>query len=114
MNPSIDSFDEVKRMLNQVRQQTKTKQKFPQEIWDRIISLVNSHSIQEVSSRLNISQSYLRHKIRSNAPIEFKEISFPQICSDFISIEISSNRGITAKINGPASCLGYLTPLLRG
>jgi hypothetical protein len=113
---TLDPFEELELTLKQLRQQSKTKQRYPQEVWDRIISLVKSHSLREVCSRLNISPSYLKGKMRASSPLplEFKEVSMPPICSELVSIELMSNCGITAKIQGPASCLSYLNALLRG
>lgn len=113
--PILDPFKELELTLKQLRQQSKTKHRYPQEVWDRIISLVNNHSLQKVCSRLNISPFYLKGKMRASSPppLEFKEISTPQICSELVSIELMSNCGITAKIQGPASCLSYLNALLR-
>jgi AraC-like DNA-binding protein len=117
MNTPIDSFDEIEIALMNIRKQAKTKQKFPQELWNAIIGLTKTHSIQEVSQRLNISPTYLKRKIRmsrESSPLDFREISLQNTCSEMVSIELISNFGIKAKIQGPPSCLSYLGALLRG
>jgi len=117
MNTQEDSFHEIEAALAQLRQQTKKKRKFPQELWDAIISLTQTHSIQMVSLRLNINPSYLKQKIRKSheiSPHDFREISAPvQACSNTVSIELVSDFGVRAKIQGPSSCLNYLIPLFR-
>lgn len=48
MKAQDDPFYEIETALNQLRQQTKTRQRFPSEIWDTIIQLTRAFSIQEV------------------------------------------------------------------
>lgn len=114
MNTQVDPFVEIAIRLAEIRQQAKTKQKFPQELWDAIISLTQSYSIQEVSKRLNINPSYLKRKIRDFLPIrelDFSEVPVQNICSGMVSVELFSDSGLRAKIQGPPSCLSYLTTL---
>lgn len=117
MNTQEDPFCEIEAALTQLRQQAKTSRRFPQELWDAIISLTQTHSIQVVSLRLNINAAYLKQKIRESheiSPLDFREISAPvQACSNTVSIELVSDFGVRAKIQGPSSCLGYLSSLFR-
>ena len=59
MNVKDDPFHEIETILTQLRQQAKTRQRFPQEVWNTVIRLTQTHPIQEVSLRLNISPTYL-------------------------------------------------------
>ena len=119
MNPQLETFDEILNALAEVRKNIQTRQKFPIELWDAIIRLAQTHPIEEISSRLNISIAYLRRKIRqskgSSSSINFQEVShyIPGICQDAISIELTSDFGLTARIQGPSSCLSFLGTLFR-
>jgi len=117
MNGKEDAFDEIETALTLLRQQTETKQRFPKEVWDSIIQLAQTHPIQEVSQRLNISPSYLKKKIKEShkiSSIDFNEITYPvQACANLVCIELVSNFGLKAKIQGPLSCLNFLSSLFE-
>jgi hypothetical protein len=117
MNTQKDPFYEIEAALTQLRQQTKTRRKFPQKLWGAIIRLTQTHSIQAVSLRLKIHPTYLKQKIKEFhkiSPLDFREISVPvEACSNTVSIELVSDFGVRAKIQGPLSCLNYLSPLFR-
>ena len=94
MNVKDDPFYEIETILMQLRQQAKTRQRFPQEVWNTIIRLAQAHSIQDVSLRLNISPAYLKRKIKESheiSSLNFREISSPvQACSNMVYVELSS------------------------
>lgn len=115
MNAQDDPFQEIETTLTRLRQQTKTRQRFPKEIWDTIIQLTKTYSVQIVSLRLNISPSYLKRKIQGShetSSLDFREISSPtQEFSNMVYIEITSDSGVRAKIQGPPSCMNFLSTL---
>ncbi len=116
MNSQISSLEELATRLHQVRQESKTKNRFPQELWEAIIALTHTHSISEVSKRLRINPHYLKQKIQSTvslSSLDFREIPVHPIPSDRVVIEICSDVGMKARIEGPVSCLSHLIPLFR-
>ena len=115
MNAQDDPFHEIETTLIRLRQQTKTRQRFPKEVWDAITQLTRIYSVREVSLRLNISPSYLNRKIQGShetSSLDFSEVSSPiQECSNMVYIEITSDSGVRAKIQGHPSCLSFLSTL---
>lgn len=117
MNTQEDPFHDIENRLRLIRQQAKPQRGFPQDIWDTIIRLTETHPISIVSRRLSISPVYLKQKIKKShktAAIDFSEIpSLPTMHAETVSIELISDLGMRAKIQGPASCLNYLSVLFR-
>lgn len=118
MKAKFIPIEEIRSTLDQLRQDPNTQRKFPQELWASIIQQTKIYSIEEVCLRLQISPVYLKRKIHQSkeSALEFREIVMPiaQPTSDTVTIELKSTDGLQAKIQGPSSCLSYLTQLFRG
>lgn len=115
MSIKLGSLEEIHSTLTRLRQDPKTKKRFPSEIWDAIIHLTETHSFDQVCQTLQIHPAHLKRKIRERiTPFEFQEISLQTAASDTIVIELSSTKGIKAKIHGPLSCLNYLHQFFGG
>jgi hypothetical protein len=105
-------IDEIRSMLDQLRQDPKTKRKFPQNLWKSIIRLTKIYSIEDLCQKLNINPAHLKRKMRrtSEGAPEFREVSlctlFPS--DNLVKIEIRSKTGLSAAIQGPISCLNCL------
>lgn len=117
MDSQISSLEEIHATLERLRTES-TRKKFPKELWDAIIRLTQVHSIQEICKKLKFNPAYLKLKIRQSqdsSTIDFQEISPPLHVAhlDIISIELSLNSGLKAKIQGPLSCLSYLQSLFK-
>jgi transposase-like protein len=108
-------IEEIRSTLDRLRQDPKTQRKFPAELWVSIIQLTNIYSVEEVCRRLQVNPVYLKRKIRQSkeSALEFREIVMPaaQPASDIVTIELRSPDGLQAKIQGPFSCLNYLSKL---
>ena len=118
MNTQIDVFEEIQATLTQLRQDPMTRRRFPKELWESIISLTQVYPIAKVCNRLNINPVYLKRKMhQSQKPIQldFQEISqhIKEVCPDTIVIELSSDSGLKARVQGPLSCLNCLQSLFK-
>ena len=118
MKAKITTLEEIRSTLDRLRQDPKTRRHFPRELWTSIIQLTKIYPVEEGCLRLQINPIYLKRKIhQSKDPVlEFREIVMPaaQPASDIVTIELKSANGLQAKIQGPFSCLTYLTQLFRG
>ncbi len=116
-NAKDDPFYNIESTIAQLRQNANTRQRYPQEIWDAIIQLAKTYSVREISLRLNISSSYLKQKIQNShksLSLDFREITSPvQACANMVYIELISDSGLKAKIQGHPSCLNFLNALFR-
>lgn len=111
MNPQSDILEEIHATLTSLRQEVTGRRKFPKELWNSIIRLTKIYSVAEVCRRLEINPAYLKRKIhqsQQSPSLDFQEISIQSPNSDTVVIELDSNTGLRAKIQGPVSCLGYL------
>lgn len=115
MNSSTKTLDQVRVELVQARLDHSKRKKFPKELWDSIVQLTESHTIKEICKHLSISQALLRKKItkKDNSQPEFREIYLQDHFTNPITIELSSPTGVSAKIQGPLSCLQLLLPLFK-
>lgn len=112
---NADPIEEVRTRLVLLRQNPKTKKRFPSETWDAIIQLTKTHSHEEICQRLQIAPDLLKRKIgQRQASMEFHEISLNNISAETVTIELISKNGIQVKIQGPLSCLNCLQQLVRG
>lgn len=115
MNAKFTTIEEIRSILDRLRQDPKTQRNFPKELWTSIIQLTKIYPLKEVCLRLQINPIYLKNKIHpSKEPaFEFREIVMPaaQSASDTVTIELRSVDGLQAKIQGPLSCLNYLNKL---
>lgn len=117
MKPQNSSLEEIHSTLIKLRQDHATRKNFPKELWVSIIRLAETYSIKEICQRLEIHPAYLKSKISSakkTAVIDFQEISIQNIHTDHVVIELYSNFGLSAKIQGSLSCLSCLQQLFRG
>jgi len=116
MNSKVLSLDDLRSILTRLRQDPKTRRKFPKDLWESIIRLTETHPIEEICQYLKINPSYLKNKIRKyhepTSP-EFHEISMQDSYSGIIVIELNSNCGLSARIQGPLACLSCLNSLFR-
>lgn len=111
MNTKLPSLEEMHTVLIQLRHDPKTKKHFPRKVWDTIIDLTKVHAFDEVCQQLPISPGLLKRKIRQQSRSDepkFQEISLSSTPCNTVFIEISARSGMTAKIQGPISCLNYL------
>lgn len=118
MSHQDDSLEKIHSILIHLRQGITTRRKFPQEVWDAIIRLTRKHSIEEVCQHLQLNPAYLRRKIRlsEGSPLlDFREISHTSHSGGFESvvIELSSNSGLKARIQGSVSALNCLHALFK-
>lgn len=108
-------IEEIQSTLDRLRQDPKTQRRFPQALWDCIIQQTKIYPVEEVCRRLQINPVYLKRKIHQSkeSPLEFREIVMPpaQLASDTVTIELKNADGLQAKIQGPCSCLNYLSQL---
>lgn len=115
METKFIPIEEIRSTLDRLRQDPNTQRKFPRELWTSIIQLTKIYPVKEVCLRLQINPIYLKRKIhQSKEPaLEFREIVMPVVQSapDVVMIELKSVDGLQAKIQGPSSCLNYLTQL---
>jgi hypothetical protein len=114
MNPQSDTLEDVHATLTSLRQEVTGRRKFPKELWNSIIRLTKIYSVAEVCRHLEINPAYLKRKIhqsQQSPSLDFEEISIQSPNLDIVVIELNSNSGLRAKIQGPVSCLGYLQSL---
>ena len=117
MEAKFIPIEEIRSTLDQLRQDPKTQRNFPQELWTSIIQLTKIYPVEEVCRRLQINPIYLKRKIHESkeSALEFREIVMPAVqqAPDTVTIELKSADGLQAKIQGPFSCLNYLSTLFR-
>ena len=117
MDTKFIPIEELRSIIDRLRQDPKTQRKFPQELWTSIIGLTKIYPIEEVCRQLLINPIYLKRKIHQSkeSALEFREIVMPVVQSapDTVTIELKSADGLQAKIQGPFSCLNYLSKLFR-
>ncbi len=114
MKAKFIPIEEIQCTLDRLRQDPKTQRKFPQALWDSIIQQTTLYPVEEVCRRLQINPVYLKRKIHQckDSPLEFREIVMPApLPSDTVTIELKNADGLQAKIQGPGSCLNYLSQL---
>jgi hypothetical protein len=117
MNQRIQTLEEIFVALTELRSKSESRRKFPNELWMAIIHWAQVQSIEEVCNRLKINPIYLKRKMRQlqgNA-LDFQEICFREqvLQSGRVVIELLSNHGLKAKIEGDSSCLNYLVSLFK-
>lgn len=114
METKFIPIEEIRATLDQLRQDPNTQRKFPREIWISIIQLTKIYPIENVCLRLQINPIYLKRKIHQfkEPATQFREIVMPAAqLADTVTIELRSADGLQAKIQGPFSCLNYLSKL---
>ena len=115
---NLITIEDLRSTLIQLRQNPKTKRKFPREVWDSILQLAKTYSVEELCCQLHINLVYLKEKIRDSKQqvLEFREIPMPksQPVLDTVTIELSTPSGLKAKIQGPVACMNNLYKLFGG
>jgi len=116
-------IEEIRSTLDRLRQDPNTQRKFPRELWTAIIQLTKTHPVEEICRQLQINPPYLKRKIHQSkeSSLEFREIIMPAVqpasnrasnrAPNRVTIELKSADGLQAKIQGPSSCLNYLSKL---
>lgn len=117
MDSQTDTLEKIYVTIVSLRQDA--RRRFPKDLWKAIINLTKIHSIEKICLRLNISPIYLKRKIQQSqepTQIDFQELPHhtQERDSDVIVIELSSNSGLKARIQGPVSCLSCLKSLFGG
>jgi hypothetical protein len=113
MDTNLVSLEKIRATLSRLRQDPKTKCKFPREIWDSIIQLTKTCPLEEVCHHLDIQPAHLKSKILQSKPsaLEFQEISIQSPMVETVTISLSSSSGLKATVQGPLSCLTCLHQL---
>ncbi len=117
---NLETLEEIQAFLTHLRSDTKSRRKFPKEVWESIIRLSKEYSVEEICEHLEIQPAYLKQKLRkfqeSQSEVEFREVSCQSqsIHSCNVTIELVANSGLRAKIQGSISCLNCLPSLFRG
>ena len=96
--------------------QSRVRNRFPEEIWKRVINIANKIPIQTVCAAINIQVAYLRKKMSDFDSLECKEpltfLEIPKNSSNLvgtITINIETSCGNKLKIEGATtSCIGSL------
>lgn len=121
MNAHSKSLEEVQASLKTLRENPNFRNRFPKKIWNSIIALTKVHPLKELCRQLEIQPAYLKRKMQQSqyAPsdaIDFKEV----FCGvqgthlDNVVIELMSDSGLRARIQGPSTCLNCLFSLFGG
>lgn len=118
------TINDVQAVLTTLRNSSGSRRKFPKEVWDSIIHLTKTQSIEQVCRQLQLQPAYLKRKMQQlqkvssqTAEMDFQEIAFPIQnfhSADTVVVELSSDSGLRAKIQGSSSCLNYITSLFKG
>jgi hypothetical protein len=122
MRTQVKTIEEIHTTLQKVRGNSNFRNKFPKQIWNEIIELTKDVPFQDVCRQLEIQPAYLKRKMQqlhNNNPdvIDFQEISCniqDSTITDAVVIELISDSGLRAKIQGPSTCLNFLSSLFGG
>jgi len=121
MGEQPKTLEEIHAALKILREGPGFRRRFPKQLWDSILELANIYPHQEICRQLEISPVYLKRKIQKsqNSPksLDFQEIFCEprrEHLADAVIIELISKSGLKAKIQGPSSCLSYLSSLFEG
>lgn len=112
------TLEEIHAALKILRERPGSRRRFPKQLWDSILELAKIYPHKEICRQLEIHSVYLKRKIQKshNSPkgLDFQEV----FCEpsgghlvDAVVIELTSKSGLKAKIQGPSSCLSYLSSL---
>lgn len=117
MDTKLIPIKELRSILDRLRQDPKTRRRFPQKLWTSIIQLTKIYSMETVCHHLQINPIYLKRKIHQSkeTALTFREIVMPatQSVPDTVTIELKSADGLQVKIQGPFSCLNFLCQLFK-
>lgn len=116
MNFQNSSLEEIFSILKGLRQEAETRRKFPIALWEAIIRFTETHPLNEICQYLQISPIYLKRKMlqmRKPSTLDFYEVAVQDMLPTTVIIELHSNSGLKARIQGPISCLNCLNQLFR-
>ena len=121
MNAQPNTLEEVQDALKTMRRNPSFRNRFPKQIWNSIISLTKVIPFQEVCQQLEIQPSYLKRKIQRSQNTPSNALDFQEVfCGaqdrgqETVVIELMSNSGLRARIQGPSTCLNCLSSLFGG
>lgn len=122
MQDQPKTLEEIHTTLKILRGNPSFRNRFPKQLWDTIIELTKVIPFQEVCRQLKIQPAYLKRKIQQsqNIPsntVDFHEISYgiqDSHLADAVVIELISDSGLRARIQGPSTCLNCLSSLFGG
>ena len=106
MNFQNSSLEEIFSILKSLRQKATTRRRFPIALWEAIIRLVETHPLDEVCQYLQINPIYLKRKmlqVHKSCSLDFHEVAIQDIQPTTVLIELKSNSGLSARIQGPVS-----------
>ena len=102
--------------LEKLRGESKTRNRFPSSIWEKIAQLTESYPLEEVSRVLGIQLPYLRRKTQQlrtpETKVDFIEVR-PSPPLESIQIELTTPGGVQVKIRGPVASITALLPLFE-
>lgn len=122
MSDQRKTLEEIHAALKTLRERPRSRRRFPKQLWDSILELTKIHSHQKICRQLEIHPAYLKRKIQKAQNISPNNLDFQEIfcepqsrnLDDAVIVELTSNSGLKAKIQGPSSCLSYLSSLFGG
>lgn len=122
MNHHLETLGDVYAALEALRRDPKSRRRFPKEVWGAIIRLTHTYPVGQVCTQLKIPLVHFKRKMQQlqKAPlenVEFQEISchmegFRQ--TNTVIIELLSDSGLRARIQGTSDCLNCLSALFKG
>lgn len=117
MDTESMTLQKVLLELEGLRENPKTRHRFPSSIWEKILQLTECYPLEEVSRVLGMQLHHLRQKVqRLKAPealVDFVEVR-PCPPLESIQIELITPGGVQVKIQGPVSSITALLPLFEG
>ena len=114
MSSSSDTLKCISANLNALRQDPKTRRKFPQKFWDSLFQLAKTLPLNEICQQLDLNPVYVKNKMSQyqQENLDFFECAFSDALTATVIIELSVGE-LRAKIQGPVSCIDRLSALLR-
>ncbi len=97
------SLNQVNQQFNQFRSERKKQTKFPDNLWQQAITLLEHHSMTEVSRALRVSALQIKaqmNKIRSNNDVQtdFVEIKRPVEKSEPHNVGAQADEPLKTKV----------------
>ena len=122
MSNQPKTLEEIHTTLKTLRGSPSFRNRFPKKLWDSIIELTKVLPFQELCRQLEIQPAYLKRKMQQSQNIPLDTIDFQEISygiqgthfTDVVVIELISDSGLRARIQGPSTCLNCLPSLFGG
>ncbi len=122
MSNQPKTLEEIHTTLKTLRGSPSFRNRFPKKLWDSIIELTKVLPFQELCRQLEIQPAYLKRKMQQSQNIPLDTIDFQEISygiqgthfTDVVVIELISDSGLRARIQGPSTCLNCLSSLFGG